>query len=613
MQANAPTRMPWHSPEWLRRLRDGFSSVPAPVLVFAICFAIYSYRPLIQSSMDNQPLRFGAVLLATRGNLDYTDLLLNPDYYYSFRRTRAGTLASHTPIGTALLGAPFFWLAHKVGLQMLDENIVLLDSLTASFLTAFAAALMAWLVRRHGRPTALFLGLAFGLATASWSTASRAMWQHTGAQFSLLAALAFFDGDDRRLWRIVAGVAMLAMTVACRPFLAPACAVILLFELRTSWRYAVVGGVVGLTAASLWLFFNWRASGTPLGTYLEAILFKRALGLRTFMPALFGSLISPNRGMLVFSPLLIPGVVLVPWALARWREDSRLAVMALCAGGGILMRGFRVDWHGGYCYGSRFMLDVSPFLLLLMAPFVDAQLEGRWRRRAGLVALVAVSVFIQYLGAVRDYESWNIAMKMSDPANAWNWRKPQILHCLTLGASTRRVSPPLPPEAYRIPLDGVLQLRMNPDTPHILYGFSQTQPYGLYMLPPRAAVAVNLPAKVPVQLKVDMAAEGFRFDPVVVRVLFNGHEIGNGAFLKADFKFRNVPVLPVREEYVNQGMNLIEFLVSGVNYKGAVPTPLGVAIDKIRILPTDTATIEKMERKLSPDLAAGDTGRGQGR
>jgi hypothetical protein len=555
--------------------------------------------------MDNQPLRFGAVLLATRGNLDYSDLLINPDYFYSFRKAKGGTLVSHTPVGTALLGAPVFWLASRAGMRMLDENIVLLDSLAASLLTALAAALMAWLARRHGRPTALFLGIALGLATASWSTASRTMWQHTGAQFSLLAALAFFDADQKRLWRVLAGVAMLAMTVACRPYLAPACAIILLFELRANWRFAAAGGALAVAAGFLWLWLNWRASGNPLGTYLHAILFKRALGIGNFVPAFFGSLVSPNRGMLVFSPLLIPGVALVPLCLARFRSNPRGAMLALCAAAGIIMRGFRVDWHGGFCYGSRFMLDVSPFLLLLMAPLTERVLCGPWLRRAALVALLAVSAFIQFLGAVRDYESWNIAMKMGDAANAWNWRKPQILHCLTLGASTRRHSPPLPPSAYDIPVDGTLPLRTKPSTPHILYGFTETAPYGLYMMPPRAAIAVNLPAKVPCLLKVDMTAEAFRFDPAQVRVFVNGHEIADGAFMKTDFEFKNVPLLGLFPDELRQGMNLIEFEVRGVSYRGALPTPLGIAIDKLRIVPTEMETVKNLR---SPVLPKGEGG-----
>ena len=114
-------------------LRAVGRSVPMAGWVFVVCFLVYSHRPLVQSSMDNQPLRWGAALLASQGTLNFANMGIDASRFYSMRTMPDGSIRSHTPIGTALLGAPVFWAARKLGMEFTSENVVFLD--------AFAAAL----------------------------------------------------------------------------------------------------------------------------------------------------------------------------------------------------------------------------------------------------------------------------------------------------------------------------------------------------------------------------------------------------------------------------------------------------------------------------------------
>jgi hypothetical protein len=559
--------------------------MPVPALVAAIAFAVYCHKPLIQSSMDNQPLRWGAALIASQHTTDFSVIGMDPARFYCFRSMPDGSVRSHTPLGTAFLAAPVFAAARALGAEFTPENVVFLDSLSASLLTALAAGLLAWLARAQGRRTAFFVGISLALATASWSTASRNLWQHTGAQFALLGALALLEGNRKSLPRVMAGAAMLAFATWCRPFLAPACALLLAYELRHSWKAALsVVGVVGVLF-SLWAAYNYATTGNMLGTYVAAKVMPTE-PFRGFLTRLGGSLLSANRGMFVFSPLLLLGIPAVAWSLSRWRTDPRSAVLACAVLLTTLPRGFLQGWHGGHCYGSRYMLDAAALMLLVMAPLVRGLLQRNWWTASLPWALFALSASIQYLGVTRDFESWNIVMKMNLPDNAWTWRKGQIAHCLTYGESTR--GPRLDAQAYNLPADGVIDPKGRaPDNRFIRYGVTYQDPWGPWLMPPRAGLLVNLPRQMPLKLRVEVTSEAFQYDPTIISYYWNGTKFQELVMQKKDFGFTNVGWFDVPEKLVRPGLNTLEIRVSRAYYPGASPAALGAALGKVIIQPAN--------------------------
>ena len=557
--------------------------VPMAGWVFVVCFLVYSHRPLVQSSMDNQPLRWGAALLASQGTLNFANMGIDASRFYSMRTMPDGSIRSHTPIGTALLGAPVFWAARKLGMEFTSENVVFLDALAAALLMAASAAMMFHLARRHGRRTAWFLALAFAFGTANWSTASRCLWQHTGAQFSLLAALVLLHGDRARLLRLAGAAAMLALAAWCRPFVAPACAIIFAAEFLRSRLAAKVGLGVAAAGAVAWVGYNLYATGNPLGTYVSSRVFAPDL-FANYPRYLLGSLVSPNRGLVPFAPVLLIGLVAVPVALAKWRSWPREAVFALCALVGLLMRGFTPGWFGGHTYGSRYMLDSALFLLLAAAPLVRPMLVPVSWRTAVPAVLLALSAGVQYLGVARDYESWNIVMGMNVEKNAWEWRRNQVRHVLTYGESTR--GPLLDPANYVVPPNGVIDPKGNPrDLRFFRYGLTIQAPWGPWIMPPKAGMVVNIPESAPLRLRVELTTEAFQFDPTVIRYFWNGTEFAQLVILHGDTEFRNVGWLKVPAELVRPGLNEIEFRVSRAYYPQASPAALGAALNRVIILP----------------------------
>ncbi|HEY6050812.1 MAG TPA: hypothetical protein VIZ58_06150, partial [Thermoanaerobaculia bacterium] len=144
------------------------------------------------------------------------------------------------------------------------------------------------------------------------------------------------------------------------------------------------------------------------------------------LPGLAGILVSPSRGLLVFSPVLlaaIPGL----WSAARSRSDSAALLRWLAAGAGavLLLASSWGMWWGGASFGYRIVLDVVPVLVLLAA-FPE---RPPWRRRpaaaAVLLLLAAVSVFVEILGVGAYPTRFDEGLDL-EPARLWRVRDSEL-------------------------------------------------------------------------------------------------------------------------------------------------------------------------------------------
>lgn len=284
----------------------------------------------------------------------------------------------------------------------------------ASLFTAASAALV-FLAARHwlaGWPAAL-LAVAYGAGTSAWSTASQALWQHGPNEFYLaLGVIGLVRGGRRAA--LLAGTAF-ALATVCRPtsglFAIASAAWLLFFEDRRAFLAFVAGGApvaLGLAA------YNTYYLGSPVSFGQAAVAPIIALAKTgssdvwstPLLAGLAGLLVSPSRGLLVFSPWLALGVAggIRAFSCGAFRALRPLAMAAL---GVLAVQAMFFDWWGGWAFGYRPIVDLSPILAVLAVPLVGWVLATRLRR-AVVAALVAWSVFVQVVGAIAyDVKGWN--------------------------------------------------------------------------------------------------------------------------------------------------------------------------------------------------------------
>jgi len=335
-----------------------------------------------------------------------------------------GHVYSKKGLAISLVMAPLYWL----GLVVPDLGMLQTASLLNAILTALTGGLLFLLVRRLGydEHVATAVTLLYGLATIAW-VYSKYLFSEPLAGL-LLAATAYgliAYRQEGKNWTVaLAGLAagLAVVTRANNLFLVP---VFGLYLVVTSGRVTgsraisnrATGGraisnratgsssllptpysllptsffVLGLIPPALMLMgYNWARSGNPLETGYDLTLFSPHVLL-----GLYKLLLSPLRGLFIYSPVLllsIPGLV---WLWRRHRAETALIVGIT----GITLALFSVWSSGeGLSWGSRFLVPVIPFLCLALAPVLARGLAGSKPLIALLLVLGGVSLIIQILG-----------------------------------------------------------------------------------------------------------------------------------------------------------------------------------------------------------------------
>jgi hypothetical protein len=183
------------------------------------------------------------------------------------------------------------------------------------------------------------------------------------------------------------------------------------------------------TEDTLWDAQRWAANhaytGHPLGFY------GMMAGAQTFPSptlglALVGNLVSPSRGLLVFSPWVLLAFV---GLVGRLNHDRAVAwTLGLgCSTHLVLTSSFN-PWHGGGSMGPRLTADLLPAWSYLVAEGIAWCRNRRWA--AGIAGLgIAVSVLVAGGHAFSHSEQWeNTPVTAHEaPDRLFDWRDALVL------------------------------------------------------------------------------------------------------------------------------------------------------------------------------------------
>jgi hypothetical protein len=152
-----------------------------------------------------------------------------------------------------------------------------------------------------------------------------------------------------------------------------------------------------------------------------------------------GLLVSPNRGLLVFSP-----IVLIPlFGLARSLTtlcDRGVGWLIAAAGVQYVVYALYSVWWGGHTFGPRYMLDLAVLLTPPAAVALETVFNRPWRRTICAAAL-AWSVVVAGTGAFFT-DRWNTDPNDIDRNHdrLWDWHDPQVVRAWHAGLSEQNFS-----------------------------------------------------------------------------------------------------------------------------------------------------------------------------
>ncbi len=318
---------------------------------------------------------------------------------------------SRTGILQPVLMVPFY--AVGAGIDELDSGSdeytyrSFILRLYSGVITALAAVVLFLLVRVLGRSEgwALAISLLFALASIALPYAGMGM-EPTGmlaVMTSFLVAAHAARTGNLWLWALTG--AAIGVTASARPggVLAALGALVLLWptfraaeqpQRRRLLAALATPAVLGLLA---FLAYNVYRFDDPFETGYEGINY--TLGEAPF--AALGLYLSPGKGLLWYSPLVILGL----FGLAEmWRRERTLAVAITSA----MVLGtlpFLAPFWSDDTWGPRYMLSIAWLPLLPIAWWATTR-----RRRMILAGFAAVAVWVQLTGALVGFYAQSSAL-----------------------------------------------------------------------------------------------------------------------------------------------------------------------------------------------------------
>jgi hypothetical protein len=429
--------------------------VPAPTsrTTWLTCGALFLALAVVYNAngreiggSDSQPTKFAARALALRGNLrldeDVRRLPLLAERASFAKDLKGRYRSAYSPVG-AMFGGVTAVVLRALGADLEAPRAPnLIAVITASALTAAAVCLVfLTLSRLVSRGLALAVAIGLGAGTNFWALHSQTMAQHDVVVFGL--ALALFNWtrpngtlERRHLWM---GAIGLALAVTARTQVVPLVGLMGLGLLvRVGWRRALGPLALAVGLLAVLLATQWRWFGHPLGAMpmLESLhpdvhAVSGSLGRDPWIGAA-GLLVSPSRGLFVYSPVAIIALLGIVPALRSLREHGLGWALA---GAFALYVGYSLYavWWGGHSYGPRYMLDLIVVLTVPAAVALERVLCGRAARALSVVALVW-SVVATGTGAFFA-DTWNTQPASVDRHHErlWDWHDPQILRAWQSG------------------------------------------------------------------------------------------------------------------------------------------------------------------------------------
>jgi hypothetical protein len=410
------------------------------VVAFGVAvFAVYLANGRGATDWDVEATTY-LPLAVLRGDGPFLDQL--PEVQGHSVGVARGRRVSLYPLAPALLAVPLTapqlslldalrpdWESHRYFFA------VFMSKTSHAALVAALAALLLLLGLQLGAPwpLALLAALAGALGSTLWSVASQGAWQHGPAALGFGAALCLLSAERQSRTKLLLAGLCAALMVASRYVDVVFALALGGYVLASRGREAGPFFVFPVLVGAALLAFNLHYFGTLEGgqSQLEALhpTLHRVEGTWTgdLLEGGLGTLLSPSRGLFVFSPWTLLALVALPAAgvrtlpvLLRWLLPA-LAVYAL------LLSTYSC-WWAGWSFGPRFWTDTLPLFVALFA----LVLTWAWRRMRWFVGLAALAVLVAIgihgLGAFRYPSSWNASPRNVDlyHERLWDWRDTEL-------------------------------------------------------------------------------------------------------------------------------------------------------------------------------------------
>ncbi len=430
----------WNDSEAFSRGGKTIPWMSALVLVLIPSWLIYLSNQKTKGAIDTRPVVPTALSILNQGDTELGEYFTprskpclrdrNGEIGLCFRAEKSGIYSGY-PAGMVPFALVTASMAKILDADLDQAQVLLrLEKMTAAAVAASAVAFFYLTALCLAPARASWVASAvLALNSGMFSTVGMALWQHGG--IILWTAVAVFIeflgmGKPTRKGTVMQGVCC-GMLVSCRLTSATVLIPFGLWVLLRNPKRTILLGVVAVLTFFPWAWFYQSTYGSPFGPSMSFL--SQKLWSNDMQGPLLGVLFSPARGLLVYQPWIvlvplllvfgtrsIPSVRRVPPGWKMFCSSAILIHILLIAAWGC--------WWGGWCWGSRLVVDVVPLFALLCVVPIDGLLNTRYGWVV-LLSLSLTSLAIHLPGVYGDPSIWN--RKACFPGDLWSWRHAPFL------------------------------------------------------------------------------------------------------------------------------------------------------------------------------------------
>ncbi|MBU0613296.1 hypothetical protein KKB10_04755 [Patescibacteria group bacterium] len=414
-------------------------------LLFLLIFLVYISSPRFLGTMDGLPTRLIPISILEEGNFDFDEFIDSSEYknhpLYVFVEADDHYFSKY-PVLSSILALPVYAIPYFAGIPFTSALVTTLAKITAALITALSAMLLFFIFRKYlSEKWSIFLVIIYAFGTSSWTISSQDLWQHGTSQlFLILVVYLLLKPKKSDLVFLLTGLAV-GLAIAAR-YLNIIFAVIffvyILYKYREKILSVILGASVPLTLLLIYqayYFSYFWQTGYSCDAFNVVPCIEH--WHNPFWDGFGGLLISPSRGLFVFSPFIILSIIGIWIVWKRKKEKNqeyRLLFRYLSIG--VLIFTMVMSkwwaWYGGVTYGPRMLVDIVPFIMLFFIPVV---LNDLFRKKAVIICfclLIVFSIFVQFAGVIYWDSIWDNTFDSlsGDHSWLWDWNNSQLFYYL---------------------------------------------------------------------------------------------------------------------------------------------------------------------------------------
>ena len=324
------------------------------------------------------------------------------------------------PLISSVIALPITFFYLLISPNVTWESVYYISHLSGSFIIALSSSLIFYIfyaLLKTSIKKSLILTFIFSFCTINLPLISQGLWQHGSVQLFLILAVIFYLRNNPFFLFLSLGLAILARPTAGIALVI--FAIFLIINKRKKlypdfdFKYWIRCFLGILVPVLIFFFYNNTFYQSLSNQGYASQLENSWLG--NFPESFIGMFLSPSKGVLIYSPILIFSIIGFYYGYKKHElvKISFWIVLIHC-----LVLSKWKHWYGGYGFGYRMVSDVIPFFIFPIWFLLETHFD---RIKKIIFGLLILSFTIQFSGLIFFDSIWHNAYDTGFKNTSWLW------------------------------------------------------------------------------------------------------------------------------------------------------------------------------------------------